>query len=42
MCLFSKPVSLQHSSKYTRNQVVGFTQRNSYDTGVCTLACVGA
>ncbi len=31
--LFSKPVSTTHFSKYCRNQLVGFTYRNSYDTG---------
>ncbi|KAF5831151.1 flagellar associated protein [Dunaliella salina] len=32
LCLFSKPVSLIYSSKYTRNQLVGFTSRDSFDT----------
>lgn len=30
--LFSKPVSTTHFAKYCRNQLVGFTYRNSFDT----------
>ncbi len=32
MCLFSKPVSTTHASRYTRQQLVGFTARvDSFD-----------
>lgn len=31
--LFSKPVTTTHYAKYSRKQLVGFTHRNSYDTG---------
>lgn len=33
LCLFSKPVSTTHFSKYSRNQLVGFTFRETFDTG---------
>mmetsp|Transcript_17107 Transcript_17107/g.36945 ORF Transcript_17107/g.36945 Transcript_17107/m.36945 type:complete len:401 (-) Transcript_17107:72-1274(-) len=32
LCLFSKPVSTTHYAKYCRNQLVGFTFRNTADT----------
>uniref|UniRef100_A0A7S0X1Q8 Uncharacterized protein n=1 Tax=Chlamydomonas leiostraca TaxID=1034604 RepID=A0A7S0X1Q8_9CHLO len=32
LCLFSKPVSQTHFAKYCRNQLVGFTYRNTFDT----------
>lgn len=33
LCLFSKPVSHTHFAKYCRNQLVGFTYRDTFDTG---------
>eukprot|EP00199_Chlamydomonas_sp_CCMP681_P002151 CAMPEP_0119111138 /NCGR_PEP_ID=MMETSP1180-20130426/34119_1 /TAXON_ID=3052 ORGANISM="Chlamydomonas cf sp, Strain CCMP681" /NCGR_SAMPLE_ID=MMETSP1180 /ASSEMBLY_ACC=CAM_ASM_000741 /LENGTH=424 /DNA_ID=CAMNT_0007097937 /DNA_START=15 /DNA_END=1289 /DNA_ORIENTATION=+ len=32
LCLFSKPVTTTHCAKYTRNQLVGFTYRNTFET----------
>ena len=32
LCLFSRPVSPTHAAKYCRNQLVGCTYRNTYDT----------
>ncbi len=38
--LFSKPISTTHFAKYCRHQLVGFTYRNSFDTGARALAKV--
>lgn len=32
LCLFSKPVSTTHFAKYSRNQLVGFTHKENFDS----------